>query len=85
MSASRFLFVCWAALATLSVSTVLLAQSGATGVLSVAILLVAVGKAWLIADGFMEMRHAPRLWRWLMVSWAVVLAVVVGLTLVSVG
>ncbi|WP_223437160.1 MULTISPECIES: cytochrome C oxidase subunit IV family protein [unclassified Pseudomonas] len=84
MSASRFLFVCWAALATLSVSTVLLAQSGATGVLSVAILLVAVVKAWLITDGFMEMRHAPRLWRRLLVSWALVLAVVVGVMLVVV-
>ncbi|WP_223556950.1 cytochrome C oxidase subunit IV family protein [Pseudomonas sp. BF-R-01] len=84
MSASRFLFVCWAALATLSVSTVLLAQSGATGVLSVAILLVAVVKAWLITDGFMEMRHAPRLWRRLLVGWALVLAVVVGGMLVVV-
>ena len=84
MSASRFLIVCWAALATLSVSTVLLAQSGATGVLSVAILLVAVVKAWLITDGFMEMRHAPRLWRRLLVSWALVLAVVVGVMLVVV-
>ncbi|KZN21013.1 MULTISPECIES: cytochrome C oxidase subunit IV family protein [Pseudomonas] len=82
MSASRFLLVCWAALATLSVCTVVLAQMGATWRLSVAILLVAVGKAWLIADGFMEMRHAPRLWRRLMVSWGVVLAAVVGLTLV---
>jgi hypothetical protein len=85
MSASRFLLICWAALATLSVCTVVLAQMGATWLLSVAILLVAVGKAWLIADGFMEMRHAPRLWRLLMVSWAVVLAVVVGMTLVSIG
>ena len=84
MSASRFLLVCWAALATLSVSTVLLAQSGATGLLSVAILLVAVVKAWLITDGFMEMRHAPRLWRRLLVSWALVLAVVVGVMLVVV-
>ncbi|EJN18883.1 hypothetical protein PMI36_05112 [Pseudomonas sp. GM79] len=82
MSASRFLLVCWAALATLSVCTVVLAQMDATWRLSVAILLVAVGKAWLIADGFMEMRHAPRLWRRLMVSWGVVLAAVVGLTLV---
>ncbi|WP_095055895.1 cytochrome C oxidase subunit IV family protein [Pseudomonas sp. Irchel s3b2] len=85
MSASRFLLVCWAALATLSVCTVVLAQAGATWPLSVAILLVAVGKAWLIADGFMEMRDAPRLWRRLMVGWAVVLAAVVGLTLVSIG
>ena len=85
MSVSRFLLVCWAALATLSVCTVVLAKTGATWLLSVAILLVAVGKAWVIADGFMEMRHAPRLWRWLMVGWALVLAAVVGLTLISVG
>ena len=83
MSASRFLLVCWAALATLSICTVVLAQVGATWLLSVAILLVAVGKAWLITDGFMEMRHAPRWWRRLLLSWAVVLAAVVGLTLVS--
>lgn len=83
MSISGLLLVCWAALATLSLCTVVLAQSGATWPLSVAILLVAVGKAWLITDGFMEMRRAPRLWRGLMVSWALVLAVVVGLTQVS--
>ncbi|MCP1445095.1 NADH:ubiquinone oxidoreductase subunit K [Pseudomonas sp. GGS8] len=83
MSASRLLLVCWAALATLSVCTVVLSQVGATWLLSIAILLVAVGKAWLITDGFMEMCHAPRWWRRLMVSWALVLAVVVGLTLAS--
>ncbi|MBH1966868.1 MAG: cytochrome C oxidase subunit IV family protein [Pseudomonadales bacterium] len=82
MSVSRVLLICWAALATLSVCTVMLAHAGATWVLSMAILLVAVGKAWLIADGFMEMRHAPRLWRRLMLSWALVLAAIVGLTLI---
>ena len=85
MSASRVLLACWAGLAALSVCTVVLGQAAATTLLSIAILLVAVGKAWLIADGFMEMRHAPRLWRRLMLSWAGVLALVVGLTLVLVG
>lgn len=83
MSVSRVLLACWAALAALSVCTVLLGNAGGTMLLSITILLVAVGKAWLIADGFMEMRHAPRLWRRLMLSWAVALAVVVGGTLVS--
>ena len=82
MTVPRVLLVCWAALATLSVCTVVLAQAGATWLLSIAILLVAVGKAWLITDGFMEMRHAPRLWRRLMLSWALVVATVVGLTLI---
>ncbi|MEB0046693.1 MULTISPECIES: cytochrome C oxidase subunit IV family protein [unclassified Pseudomonas] len=85
MSASRLLLVCWAALATLSVCTVALARVGATVWLSTAILLVAVGKAWLITDGFMELRRAPRPWRLLMLSWALVLAAVVGLSLVSIG
>lgn len=83
MSVSRVLLACWAGLAALSVCTVVLGQAGAS-TLSIAILLVAVGKAWLIADGFMEMRHAPRLWRRLMLSWAVVLAAVVSVTLVLV-
>ena len=83
MSVSRVLLVCWAALAALSLCTVLLGLAGGNRKFTIAILLVAVGKAWLIADGFMEMRHAPRLWRRLMLSWAVVLATVVGLTLVS--
>ncbi|WP_426114698.1 cytochrome C oxidase subunit IV family protein [Pseudomonas sp. DSP3-2-2] len=84
MSASRVLLACWAALAALSVCTVLLAQLGATWLVSLAILSVAVGKAWLITEGFMELRRAPRLWRRLMLSWALVLAVLVGLTLVLV-
>ena len=62
MSASRLLWMCWAALATLSVCTVVLAHSGATAWLSITILLVAVAKAWLITEGFMELRRAPRLW-----------------------
>ncbi|KJZ39555.1 MULTISPECIES: cytochrome C oxidase subunit IV family protein [Pseudomonas] len=84
MSASRWLFVCWAALTALSLCTVLLAQSAAAWWLSLAILLVAVAKAWLITNGFMEMRHAPRLWRRLMMSWALVLALLVGLTLLAI-
>ncbi|MCU0117890.1 cytochrome C oxidase subunit IV family protein [Pseudomonas sp. B2M1-30] len=80
MPASRLLILCWAALVTLSVCTVLLAHAGAS--LSIAILLVAVGKVWLIADGFMELHRAPRLWRRLMLSWALVLALLVGFTLV---
>jgi hypothetical protein len=85
MTVSRVLVACWAGLASLSVCTVALAQVGATSLLTIAILLVAVGKAWLIADGFMEMRHAPRLWRSLMLSWAVALALVVGLTLMAIN
>lgn len=81
MSASRILIACWVTLAVLSTGTVALGQAAASGVVSSAILAVAVTKAWLIADGFMELRHAPRLWRRLVLSWAVVLAIAISFTL----
>ncbi|QIB03286.1 cytochrome C oxidase subunit IV family protein [Pseudomonas sp. FP2300] len=81
MSASPVLIACWMALAVLSTGTVALGQVAASGLVSIAILAVAVTKAWLIADGFMELRHAPRLWRRLVLSWAVVLAIAISFTL----
>lgn len=81
MSTSRVLIACWMALAVLSTGTVALGQIAATGLVSIAILVVAVTKAWLIADGFMELRHAPRLWRRLVLSWAAVLASVIGIVI----
>ncbi|MGY2959563.1 hypothetical protein HBO34_24070 [Pseudomonas veronii] len=75
MSISQGLIVCWATLVVLSVGTVLAGGSG----LWLAVLLLAVVKAWLIADGFMELRHAPRFWRALVLGWPVVLVLVVGL------
>ncbi|MNP87539.1 hypothetical protein D3C76_1885000 [compost metagenome] len=48
-----------------------------------AILLVALGKAWLISDGFMELRHAPRLWRRLMLAWPLLLTTLTALTLLA--
>ncbi|AHL33765.1 membrane protein [Pseudomonas brassicacearum] len=83
MSVSRVLIVCWTALAMLSTGTVALGQVAGTGLISVAILMVAVAKAWVIADGFMELRHAPRLWRRLILSWAVLLATVIATILLS--
>ncbi|MCD9114359.1 cytochrome C oxidase subunit IV family protein [Pseudomonas bijieensis] len=81
MSASPVLIACWTALAVLSTGTVALGQAAASGLVSIAILVLAVAKAWLIADGFMELRHAPRLWRRLVLSWAVVLAIAISFTL----
>ncbi|ALI09953.1 MULTISPECIES: cytochrome C oxidase subunit IV family protein [Pseudomonas] len=83
MSASRVLITCWMALAVLSTGTVALGQVAASALVSIAILAVAVTKAWLIADGFMELRHAPRLWRRLILSWAALLAVLIASTLMS--
>ena len=58
MTVSRTLLLCWALLVALSIGTVL---TGASGLWPV-VLLLAVAKGWVIADGFMELRHAPRLW-----------------------
>ncbi|WP_313474628.1 cytochrome C oxidase subunit IV family protein [Stutzerimonas kunmingensis] len=81
MSASKILVACWLGLALLSVSTVLLGNAGTTLALAGAVLLTAFGKAWLITDGFMELRHAPRAWRLLLLAWPLVLVLGVLLTL----
>ncbi|WP_191486955.1 cytochrome C oxidase subunit IV family protein [Pseudomonas sp. FEN] len=81
MSARGYLLVCWTALVSLSLCTVLLAQGGGRWRVTLAILLVALAKAWLITDGFMELRHAPRLWRRLLLGWPLVVAVLLGVSL----
>jgi len=80
VSTSRVLIICWTMLAVLSTATVALAQVAANELVAIVILAVAVTKAWLIADGFMELRHAPRGWRRLVLSWGVVLAVLISFT-----
>lgn len=81
MSASTILIACWLGLAALSVASVQLGNSGTSLLLAAAVLLAALGKAWLITDGFMELRHAPRLWRWLLLGWPLTMAVGVLLAL----
>ena len=73
-STSKLLIGCWLALVALSVASVQLAGSGASMLLAALVLLAAVAKAWLISDRFMELRHAPRMWRGLLFSWALVMA-----------
>jgi hypothetical protein len=65
------------------VATVLLGNSGATLLLASGVLLAALAKAWLITDGFMELRHAPWLWRGLLLAWPAAMAVGVLLTLMN--
>ncbi|MDY7066928.1 hypothetical protein PsexTeo8_33960 [Pseudomonas extremaustralis] len=75
MTVCRTLLLCWALLVALSIGTVL---TGAAG-LWLVVLLLAVAKGWVIADGFMELRHAPRLWRAAMLGWAVVIVGVIAI------
>lgn len=74
MSASKVLIGCWLGLAVLSVATVLLGSSGSTLALAAGVLAVALIKAWLISDGFMELRHAPVMWRLLLFCWPLAMA-----------
>lgn len=77
MSASKVLVGCWLGLALLSITTVLLGSAGSTLLLGGTILLVALSKAWLITEGFMELRHAPRLWRLLLLAWPLLITLIV--------
>lgn len=81
MSASKVLLGCWLGLAVFSVATVSLGHAGEARSLSFLVLLLALGKAWLIADGFMELRHAPRLWRGLLLGWPLAMSAGIWLTL----
>ncbi|MBC8651275.1 cytochrome C oxidase subunit IV family protein [Pseudomonas sp. MTM4] len=82
MSASKVLIVCWLVLAALSTATVALGSSGSTLLLAAAVLVIALVKGWVITERFMEMCHAPMMWRLLMLGWPLVMAAGVILTLV---
>ena len=74
MTASRMLICCWLGLALLSIVTVTLGNSGSTLLLAAGVMAIALIKAWLITDGFMELRHAPALWRLLLLCWPLAMA-----------
>ena len=77
VASSRVLIVCWLGLVLLSITSVQLGNAGAGLALAAAVLWAALGKAWLIADGFMHLRHAPPLWRGLLLGWPLVVGGVV--------
>lgn len=82
MSEIKALLCFWLGLAVLSVATVRVAGMGWAAGAGAVLVALAVAKAWLIIDGFMELRHAPRAWRWLMLAWPIVMAA--GLLLVNI-
>ena len=81
MKGSWVLLCCWLGLVLLSVGTVALDSLGVSLALAGGMLAVALGKAWLITDGFMELRHAPPFWRVLLFGWPLAMAGGVWLTL----
>lgn len=81
MSASQLLIGAWLGLVLLSVGSVQLGSAGAGLTLASAVLLAALVKAWLIADNFMHLRHAPPLWRGLLLGWPLLVGALVLLAL----
>ena len=69
----------WLMLVAATATTFVAAESGPSGsLLAVGVLMLALLKGKLIALHFMELRHAPALWRWSVLGWlwAVVLGVI---------
>lgn len=81
MSTSQLLIGAWLGLVLLSVGSVQLGNAGAGLTLAAAVLLAALVKAWLIVDNFMHLRHAPPLWRGLLLGWPLLVGALVLLTL----
>ncbi|HEJ1188933.1 TPA: cytochrome C oxidase subunit IV family protein [Pseudomonas aeruginosa] len=77
----RTLTLCWLALLALAVTGVLLGGAGDSPWLLAAVLACAVAKGWLIGERFMELAHAPALWRHLLLAWPLLMALAVGAAL----
>jgi hypothetical protein len=67
-------FACWIGLLLLSLASLWLVAAPVLSWATMGLSLAALGKAWLIVDGFMELRHGPRLWRALLLAWAACMA-----------
>ena len=67
-------FACWMGLLLLSLASLWLVAVPVPSWAAMGLSLAALGKAWLIVDGFMELRHGPRLWRALLLAWAACMA-----------
>lgn len=81
-SETRALLWGWFALLLLSLCIVQLGSVTGTAYVTVAILCIALIKAAVVIEHYMDMRYAPRLWRCLLHAWAVVLSLVITLIMV---
>ena len=78
------LFGCWLVLMLATMATVYWSTHAATLTLQVVtILLIALFKSGVIIDGFMELWHAESKWRLIMYGWPVLMALVIGVTLLT--
>lgn len=67
-------FLCWLGLVVLSLLSLWLVTAPVASWAALALSVAALGKAWLIVDGFMELRHGPRLWRASLLAWSLCMA-----------
>lgn len=80
----KVLLGCWLALMLLTAATVYWGANATSLVLQVVIvLIIAVIKAGIIIDGFMELWPAPAKWRLIMYGWPLSMALVVGISLLT--
>lgn len=79
MMNSRTLDLTFAGLLLATLITWLIGEQGASGPLTVAILLVLAGvKGWWVADEFMALRHVALHWRLIILLWLVIILAVIG-------
>lgn len=78
------LFGCWVALMLATTATVYWGTHSTSLTLQVVgIMLIAIFKSGVIIDGFMELWSAGSKWRLIMYGWPVLMALVVGTTLLT--
>ncbi|MCK9237246.1 MAG: cytochrome C oxidase subunit IV family protein [Thiopseudomonas sp.] len=78
------LFACWLVLILATMVTVYWGAQQTTLVLQVVvILIIAILKAGVIIDGFMELRHASVRWRMIMYGWPVAMSAIIAVTLLA--
>ncbi len=81
MSQNLSIVLLWLLLMVLTALTALFAESYAATVGLVALVLsVTVIKAKVLVDSFMGLRHAPPMWRWLLLAYTPVIGLIVTLT-----
>lgn len=74
----KALLLAWLALLPMSVAAVWLGHHAPDVLLPVTvILLLGLGKAWVIALRFMELGNGPRLWQSLLLGWPLVITGVI--------
>jgi caa(3)-type oxidase subunit IV len=81
---TRRINLIWLALVAATLVTFWLGESGLSGRAGVTPVLVmfslAFGKGLLVTLDFMELRHAPLLWRALLIGWLTLVVIVIVLT-----